>query len=206
MLAAPSNCATCDDASSSNGSCSACSDAVDLQRRVGVALDETDGSLTEEGRSLRGIQPNVLTTEECQWLVDALPPRVFIDSGDYESTSNKYTASRTGYAGLTLPELALDIFSEEDYQRFLAIRERVRAATEQALNLCPGTLQIDFTTISQKTPGGTHRPHADNCFHFFRQVNDTFIATPEQTQQHSYANRVAASILYLNDRNFKGGT
>lgn len=27
----------------------------------------------------------------------------------------------------------------------------------------PGTLYIDYTTISRRTEGGTHRPHADNC-------------------------------------------
>lgn len=41
--------------------------------------------------------------------------------------------------------------------------------------VCPGTLKIDFTHISQKTSGGSHRPHAWNCFHcyIFRDITNT---------------------------------
>jgi len=179
--------------------------------------------------------------------VDALPPSVFVNAnaGGYESTSQKYTASRIGYSGIGLNELAAAassassstsnsssnssnnnkpmppvVFnSQKDYDKFLEFRERMRAATEKALNLCPGTLKIDYTHVSQKTPGGTHRPHADNCFHYYRDINifddssssnsnsntrsAAVAVNPSQT--HPYSNRVAASILYLNDEGFEGG-
>ena len=205
---------TCD-ASSSSKSCSACSDAIDLKRRVALALDETDGvSLTDEGRSLRSTVEEVLSEEECRFLVAKLPSKAFVDAGGYESTSNKYTASRKGYSGIGLEELAKGdnpiLLTKGDYERFLEFRERIRAKTEASLNLCPGTLKIDYTHISQKTQGGTHRPHADNCFHYFRDVNDgtgnpSLVATIDSIKKHPYSNRVAASILYLNDDGFEGG-
>lgn len=207
---------TCD-SSSSSASCSACSDAKDLKRRVGIALDKTDGvSLTKEGRSLRATVENVLSEEECRFLVEKLPPRVFVDAGGYESTSNKYNAPRKGYSGIGLEELVKGdtpiLPTKDDYERFLEFRERIRAKTEESLKLCPGTLKIDYTHVSQKTKGGTHRPHADNCFHFFLDTNGesgsgtpSLVATLDQTKKHPYSNRVAASILYLNDNGFEGG-
>eukprot|EP00536_Pseudo-nitzschia_multiseries_P005365 jgi/Psemu1/12422/gm1.12422_g len=209
--------------------CDSCSDALDLQRRVSRAIHKDDGvSLTEEGRSLRATLDNVLSEADCKFLVDNLPPGVFVDAGGYESTSNQYTASRNGYSGIGLTELAVSasadtdandgspsstptrsaIFSSPgDYGNFLEFRERVRAATERALNLCPGTLKIDYTHISQKTAGGTHRPHADNCFHYYRPIdnnngdnnkdgnNGGVAATVDTTRRHPYSQRVAASIL-----------
>ena len=255
---------TCDSATDSNSaaaaaagerSCSSsCSDASDLEKRVSRAINKEDRvSLTKEGRSLRATLENVLSEQECQFLVDALPPSVFLNAnkGGYESTSQKYTASRIGYSGIGLNELAAAaasststsknsnnnkpmpppvVFdSQKDYDKFLEFRERMRAATEKALNLCPGTLKIDYTHVSQKTPGGTHRPHADNCFHYYRDIHThTFDRSSTSTstrsgssgssntrsaaavaidpsQTHPYSNRVAASILYLNDEGFEGG-
>lgn len=179
------------------------------------ALDQNDGvSLTEEGRSLRATIEGVLSEEECQFLVEHLPPMVFVDAGGYESTSNKYNAPRRGYSGIGLEELSKRdspiLPSEADYERFLEFRERIRAKTEQALNLSSGTLRIDYTHVSQKTEGGTHRPHADNCFHYFRDTSgksDTtsLVATFDTTKKHPYSNRIAASILYLNDSGYDGG-
>ena len=94
-------------ATSSNKSCSACSDARDLKKSIALALDETDGvSLTDEGRSLRATIEGVLSKEECRFLVEKLPPHAFKDAGGYESTSNKYNANRNGYSGVGLEELA----------------------------------------------------------------------------------------------------
>ncbi len=200
---------TCD-SSSPNKSCAACSDAKDLQRRVALALDQSDGvSLTDEGRSLRATVEDVLSKDECQFLVDKLPLWVFKDAGGYESTSNKYNANRKGYSGIGLTELSKGdhpiLPTKKDYETFLEFRERVRAKTEESLNLCPGTLKIDYTHISQKTAGGAHRPHADNCFHYFRDTKSGIAATFDETKKHPYSNRVAASILYLNDDGFDGG-
>lgn len=208
----------CDSAVPPSSARASLSDAKDLARRVALALDEADGvSLTEEGRSLRATVEGVLSEEECRFLVDRLPPSAFVDAGGYESASNAYNAPREGYSGLGLEELAGGgdrpiLPSEDDYGRFLEFRERVRARTEEALRLRPGSLRIDYTHVSQKTEGGTHRPHADNCFHYLRDVGGgggggtpSLAATPDPTREHPYANRVAASILYLNDEGFEGG-
>ena len=213
---------TCDSSSASGASCSpstaSCSDAKGLRERVASALDRTDGvSLTEEGRSLRATVDGVLSADECRFLMERFPPHVFLDAGGYESTSNKYNAPRKGYSGIGLTELAKGddpiLPTEGDYERFLEFRERIRAKTEEALNLCPGTLRIDYTHVSQKTKGGTHRPHADNCFHYYRETTTTtgedgtspVAATLDPTKKHPYSNRVAASILYLNDQGYEGG-
>jgi len=201
---------TCDASSYPNKSCAVCSDVNDLKRRVALALDETDGvSLTEEGRSLRATVEGVLSEQECRFLVEKLPPQAFKDAGGYESTSNKYNANRKGYSGVGLEELAKGdnpiLPTKGDYERFLEFRERVRAKTEESLNLCPGTLKIDYTHVSQKTQGGSHRPHADNCFHYFRDTSNEMAATLDPTKKHPYSNRIAASILYLNDIGFEGG-
>ncbi len=201
---------TCDASSSPNKSCAACSDVNELKSRVALALDETDGvSLTDEGQSLRATVEGVLSEQECRFLVEKLPPHAFKDAGGYESTSNKYNANRNGYSGVGLEELAKGdnpiLPTKGDYERFLEFRERVRAKTEESLNLCPGTLKIDYTHVSQKTQGGTHRPHADNCFHYFRDVSNGVAATLDPTKKHPYSNRIAASILYLNDNGFEGG-
>jgi hypothetical protein len=60
--------------------------------------------------------------------------------------------------------------SKADYERFLKFRERIRAKTEQALNLRPGTLRMDYTHVSQKTEGVTHWPFTDNFFHYYRDT------------------------------------
>mmetsp|Transcript_1349 Transcript_1349/g.3340 ORF Transcript_1349/g.3340 Transcript_1349/m.3340 type:complete len:488 (+) Transcript_1349:59-1522(+) len=217
---------TCDSSSSSF------SDAEGLRKRVASALDRTDDvSLTEEGRSLRATVDDVLSADECRFLVERFPPRVFLDAGGYESTSNEYNAPRRGYSGIGLNDLAGKsgggggegdddpiLPTEDDYERFLGFRERIRARTEEALSLRPGTLRVDYTHVSQKTAGGTHRPHADNCFHYYRETtgdgggqdgasssSSSVAATLDPTRKHPYANRVAASILYLNDRGYEGG-
>jgi len=196
-------------AASNVSSSSALSDAKDFQRRISNALNPHDGvSLTPEGRSLRAIVDNVLSEEECSFLVSNLPPSAFTDAGGYESTSNKYNAPRKGYSGVGLAELAALFPSQSDYDKFLEFREKIRAQTEAALSLLPGTLNIDYTHISQKTQGGTHRPHADNCFHYYKETTGSsagVIATRDLTKPHPYSNRVAASILYLNDKGYEGG-
>ena len=153
------------------------------------------------------------------------------------STSSYYNASRKGYSGIGLKELSNSnpnteeekagiagiAWSREEYEQFLILRERVRITTEQALHLQPGTLLIDYTHISQKTNGGIHHPHADNCFHHYynsngngngsdtttsNHLNGDDIAIIDASKSHPYPNRIAASILYLNDNisgNYKGG-
>jgi len=216
LVVAATASSTCDSSSASFSSSNALSDANDLEKRVANALDKHDGvSLTDEGRSLRATVDGVLSEEECRFLVEQLPPTAFVDAGGYESTSNKYNAPRDGYSGIGLNELAKGdtpvLRSRGDYERFLQFRERVRANTERALNLVPGTLKIDFTHVSQKTKGGTHRPHADNCFHYYHGAIDesatksSVVAALDPTKKHPYSNRVAASIIYLNDRGYEGG-
>lgn len=94
--------------------------------------------------------------------------------------------------------------NQERYTAILETRERVRSIVEESLGI--GKLYIDYTTLSQKTIGGAHKAHADNCIHFFD--TETHQAECDPGRVHPYPNRVAGSILYLNDHesgNFSGG-
>ena len=107
--------------------------------------------------------------------------------------------SPIAYTALSLQELSAH---EERYNKLLQIREKVRSSTETSLGLCPNTLLIDFTTVSQKIELGAHRAHADNCLHYFVDGKATCADT---SREHPYPNRVAASILYLDSGNFVDG-
>ena len=94
--------------------------------------------------------------------------------------------------------------NQERYAAILETRERVRSIVEESLGI--GTLYVDYTTISQKTIGGAHNAHADNCIHLFDTETHQAECDPEKV--HPYPKRVAGSILYLNDQesgNFSGG-
>jgi len=193
---------TCPDSSSSTGK-SKCLHPSDFQHRVASFFDnESESMLT----LLRGTVDKVISNEDAKELVALLPLSDFVESSGYE-TDNKDRAQYTApvaYAGLGLKELSTT--NEERYTKLLQIREKIRSATESSLNLCPGLLKIDYTTIAQKTEGGAHRAHADNCVHYFDDKTKTAVCDP--SRQHPYPKRVAASILYLNDPadgNFNGG-
>ena len=112
-----------------------------------------------------------------------------------------YTAPKA-YSGLGLREL-----SESDQERYFAIletRERISSIVEESLGL--GKLYVDYTAVSQKTLGGSHKAHADNCIYFFD--TETNQAECDPGRVHPYPKRVAGSIFYLNDHesgNFSGG-
>lgn len=147
--------------------------------------------------TLRGTIDNLISQDDINILLDSLTMSEFVESKGYNANNNRdgraYN-SPIAYAGIGLQEL--NTSQEDRYNKLLEIREKVRLATELSLGLCPQTLLIDFTTISQKTEGGAHRAHADNCLHYFD--GKTQKATCDSTQTHPYPNRVAASILYLN--------
>jgi hypothetical protein len=149
---------------------------------------------------LRGTIENVITAEDASAIINSLPN--FIEASGYEDNTNgKAYAAPRGYAAIGLKELKA---FPEAYSKIMDIREKVRSVTEKSLNICPGSLFIDFTTISQKVEGGAHRAHADNCIHYFEDG----VAKCDSARVHSYPKRVAASILYLNDQNsgdFEGG-
>eukprot|EP00984_Skeletonema_dohrnii_P028409 scaffold18382_cov155-Skeletonema_dohrnii-CCMP3373.AAC.13 len=190
---------TCPDSYSLTGE-SKCLHPSDFQHRVASFFDESILTL------LRGTVDKVISNKDAKELVELLPLSDFVESSGYE-TDNKDRAQYTApvaYAGLGLKELSTS--NEERYNKLLQIREKIRSATESSLNLCPGLLKIDYTTIAQKTEGGAHRAHADNCVHYFDDKTKTAVCDP--SRQHPYPKRVAASILYLNDPtdgNFNGG-
>lgn len=160
---------------------------------------------------LRGTVDHLLSSHELTTLLASLPPDIFITAAGYNTDGNNimtrsqgYTAP-VGYAAIGLRELSS--MGAASYDKVLQIRELARKTTEQSLHLCPGTLYIDYTTISQKLEGGTHRPHADNCYHYYDEENNnlaTCHTSATTTMQHPHPKRVAASILYLND-DFDGG-
>jgi len=154
--------------------------------------------------TLRGTIDNLISQDDINILVDSLPMSDFVESKGYDANNNRdgraYN-SPIAYAGIGLQELKLS--QEDRYNKLLEIREKVRLATELSLGLCPQTLLIDFTTVSQKTEGGAHRAHADNCLHYFDEKTQK--ATCDSTQTHPYPNRVAASILYLNSQTADSG-
>mmetsp|Transcript_19819 Transcript_19819/g.41590 ORF Transcript_19819/g.41590 Transcript_19819/m.41590 type:complete len:499 (+) Transcript_19819:185-1681(+) len=208
-----------------------CLDASAFQRRVALSLSEDH---VDSEQSLRGTIKNFLSYQDLEKLVSLLSPDDFVeasgydDSGEGKNSNGKsklgggraYSAP-TGYSGLGLKELShaknnshiSEEEQEERYNLLLKIRHSAQSATETALNLCEGTLLVDFTTISEKTAGGAHRAHADNCLHYFKDepnANGVIqkVATCDPNREHPYPNRVAASILYLNDPtsgNFDGG-
>lgn len=179
-----------------------CRSLADFQTRIQEAQPKYHGAEAQALReSLRGTLEHVVSPEVCSSLLESLPPSVF-DTGD--AGYGNSIASPKAYAGLTLEDLLRNSPSQEGYENFLQIREKLRAETERSLGLCEGSLVVDFTHVSQKTVGGQHRPHADNCV--AHRVTDT---TEDRTeyyecdmdQVHPYAHRIAASILFLNDPN-----
>ena len=193
-----------------------CSNATEFQLRIDRSVG-SDGLPTPELFTLRGKLDSVVSNEQCDSVVNALSSESFVPSLGYESTN--YKAS-VGYSGLDLNQLSKNdnmnssIMTKSQYEDFLTIRESVRSSTERALNLCPGTLFVHYTQISQKTLGGKHHPHADNCYYTFQErttgdnnsgVRTTPVCDEKQEQQHPWPMRIAASILYLNDDGFRGG-
>lgn len=80
----------------------------------------------------------------------------FLEGVGYDDEANNkdgraYNAP-VAYAGLSLRQLRTS--NRSRYETVLQLREAVRAATEKSLGLRPGTLFVDFTTVSQKTAGG----------------------------------------------------
>ena len=144
--------------------------------------DNDDDWLTEMGKSLRVVTDEVLTPDECRWIQRVLPPVLFVQGDGYSSSSSStgdkapppLYGAPTAYAGLGLQRLAKisamlydtttatgkgdDDDERHDtttmYERILEFRERVRQHTERALGLCPGTLHVHFTHISQRSVGG----------------------------------------------------
>lgn len=175
-----------------------CSDSADLRRRVALSIGP-DGRPTKYLNSLSGTLDGVLSPEDCQFLTSALRHENFRVGGGYEHDA--YEAPKA-FSGLGLKELSSGKAGFEtaaQYDKFMQLRERIRKATERALGLCPGTLAVDFTHVTQKTPGGSHRPHADNCAWDFKGGGTTC-----PSEKWPYPNRVAASIVYLND-SYEGG-
>lgn len=175
---------------------SKCLDVPTFQQLV--ASYEKDESILP---LLRGTIDNLFTQEDIDTLVKFLPPSEFVEASGYDIDNNRdgraYN-SPVAYSGIGLQELSTS--NESRYSTLLQIREKVRLSTEQSLGLCQNTLMVDFTTISQKTVGSAHKPHADNCLHYY-----TDRATCDTTRDHPYPNRVAASILYLNNPSSDSG-
>jgi hypothetical protein len=192
---------SCPDSSYATKKSIKCLHPSEFQRRV-ASFDEDESVL----KLLRGTVDNIINKEDAKELVELLPLNDFVEASGYDTEHKdraQYTAP-TAYAGLGLKEMSTS--NEERYSKVLQIREKIRVATESSLHLCPGSLKIDYTTISQKTEGGAHRAHADNCVHYFDDRTKTAVCDP--SRQHPYPKRIAASILYLNnptDGNFKGG-
>lgn len=192
-----------------DGPSSSCSNATQLQERISSSLNMKTGEVNQVVLdSLRGTLDDVISVDDALFLTETLQP-IHFDSGD--QGYNNEVKTPDAYAGLDLKDLASgQTFETQDkYERYLSIRETVRAQTEEALNLCPGTLQVHFTHISQKTLGGSHAAHADNCFYALETLekNGQTLAVCNNegsTNQHPYSNRVAASIVYLNDQTTGG--
>lgn len=178
-----------------------------------AAADNSNDRNASVLNQLRGTIYHLLSVHELTSLLASLPSDIFIDAAGYNTDGNErsrggYTAP-VGYAAIGLRELSSPTHvTKATYDKILQIRELVRSTTEQSLHLCPGTLYIDYTTISQKTEGGSHRPHADNCYHYYDEENGNLAtchtATTSTMREHPHPQRVAASILYLND-DFDGG-
>lgn len=169
------------------GECT-CLDAVAFQRRV--ASYDTDASILP---SLRGTINDLISQEDIDLLVDLLPMSEFTvalgygDGDEGDTRDARAYNSPIAYTSLSLQELSVN---EERYNKLLQIREKVRSSTELSLGLCPNTLLIDFTTVSQKIELGAHRAHADNCLHYFVDGKATCADT---SREHPYPNRVADS-------------
>ena len=176
---------------SSQSSSSSCSNSTDLHSRMSKALDE-NGQPTRELSSLRGTVDDVLTEDECHFLLHAIPDAKYIPGSGYNSQQYGDTSKAPpNVAGLELKTLSnakTGFDTMEQYQRYLTIREKVRAETERSLGLCPGALRVDFTHLSQKTKGGLHTAHADNCFYAFgdgQQTQNHDNEKKEQRRQHN---------------------
>mmetsp|Transcript_16284 Transcript_16284/g.34404 ORF Transcript_16284/g.34404 Transcript_16284/m.34404 type:complete len:477 (+) Transcript_16284:92-1522(+) len=171
-----------------------CLSASAFQSRV-ASFDDDESIL----QLLKGTVDSVVSQKEMNALLESLPMSEFVEAKGYdddeENKDGRAYNAPVAYAGLGLRELSTS--QKSRYDNLLTIREKVRSATEEALGICPGTLLVDFTTISQKTEGGAHRAHADNCLHYFDPK--TKMARCDSSRTHPYPKRVAASILYLND-------
>ncbi|KAL7551150.1 hypothetical protein ACHAWF_014349 [Thalassiosira exigua] len=196
--AGPVGSGACPEGGSGSGNDGDCLDAPAFLRRIASASE--DESLLP---SLRGTFDDVYPREEIDSLVDSLPAKDFVSASGYDEDDGRRRDGRAyhapqGYAGLGLRDLSAS--DEVRYATLLKLREASRRATERTLGLCPGTLFVEYTTVSQKTAGGAHRAHADNCLHYFDDDGKGGLrARCNATREHPYPHRVAASILYLND-------
>eukprot|EP00977_Amphora_coffeiformis_P003244 scaffold606_cov180-Amphora_coffeaeformis.AAC.4 len=137
----------------------------------------------DDDDDLRGVVDDVLSRVEADALVRALPPSYFTAGAGYEDVPDQYAAP-AHVGGLGLNQLyhyqlqnhrddngnttntintsnnssntsSLHKYDDYDYyDQVLEFRERVRRHTERALQLCPGTLRVEFTQLVQKTTGG----------------------------------------------------
>jgi len=173
-------------------------------------LEQTGHVSAAIDHSLRRVVDHAISKSNITSLVQALPPAAafvdgYADNGVYKAPE--------AFAGLALKEL-VTIWNVTQYSNFLQLRQTVLQQVEQALKLCPNTLQVDYTHVTQKLAGGKHKPHADNCFHTFEPIlavhennsndNNVKYAKCNPHTTHPYHSRIAASILYLND-DFDGG-
>lgn len=223
LLFAAAVAASSDECTASSQHCAVsneCRNASSFAQLVSSYFDSTADTNNDRNLSvlpqLRGTIDHLLSAHELTSLLASLPSDMFIDAAGYNTDVNErsrggYTAP-VGYAAIGLRELSSPTYvTKATYDKILQIRELVRFTTEQSLHLCPGTLYIDYSTISQKMEGGTHRPHADNCYHYYDEENhnlatchSTTTTTATMMKEHPHPQRVAASILYLNDE-FDGG-
>lgn len=178
------------------GAISTCSNASGLEARIAGAFTK-DGRSTHLGFGLSGVVDNVLSPEASAEAVDVLGSK--FTTGGYGKLQ-----APVGFKALGVPDLANADISEEQYRMLIGLREMSRVAAEEALGMCPGTLGIAFTHFTQKTAGGEHRPHADNCFalpgdSWKPTARPVAACTDEEGRHHPYPERIAASILFLND-------
>jgi hypothetical protein len=183
-----------------------CSNATHLQWRISQAFDK-QGAVTPAGLGLHGASDNIISRDEAQQVLKALP---------YQDPAHSELVS-----GLTLKYLAYSMKDEASYKLFLDMRQRIKRYVERALNLCPGSLFIQYTAIRQKTLeqnemnaaiGMRNRKgdgtHADNCFILFgknMKPQPSLLAGCNETARHpNRYTRKAGSIMFLTD-DYEGG-
>ena len=191
-------------------------------------LEQTGHASTVLDQSLRHVVDHAIAISNITSLIQALPVATHFKVG-YEN--NGVYKAPEAFAGLALKELVA-IWNLTQYNNFLQLRQQVRQKVEQALQLCPDTLQVDYTHVTQKLAGGEHKVHADNCFHTFEPIlsprqeeDDNNNKKKEQEEErhspadgntinpfarcnphktHPYHSRIVTSVLYLNEE-FDGG-
>lgn len=150
---------------------------------------------------------HVASQEETSAILQALTPTPFAQGHDgYDS---QIAAPSRGFTGLTLDDIHRLLSNDDEASPsittiqtlILDLRERIRNITETQLGLCPGSLIIEYTHVSQKTMGGQHGPHADNSVVIFDETTGVGYIDDNSSTPNPYPHRVAASIFFLNSRN-----